>query len=657
MQMRKLGLLCSILLLTNTLFAQTLFTYGGESVDKEEFLRVYQKNAINQEPDFSKKALREYLDLYALFKMKVKEAVAQKIDTAMSIQYELTNYRKQLASKYLTDEEVSKKQIEEAYERMKEVVHVKHIMIYSSSMAPSKDTVEPYRRIDSMYTAITNGKAKFDEMATLYSDDKTSAVKGGDLGYITAFQTVYAFENAAYTTPVGKVSKPFRTQYGYHILKVVDRKASQGDVEVSQIMFMTPKSKGPEVEKEAYEKAKKVYGLLKGGANFEKMVEEYSEDNYSKDEKGVLPRFTIGAYVPEFEKAAFALKKPGDISEPVKTEYGYHIIKLNKKFLISPFDSIQKELKNKVERDDRAQVAKETFYNNIKKKNKYKEYSDNIEKFKTEFIASISTASDGANTFSANDYNGTDYPLFEIKGVKYNSADFLTNAELMTRGRILGPKEAVFDNLFNSYVKTVVTDIEEENIINEKPEFKYLMDEYRDGIMLFELMDKNVWGKASKDSAGLVEFHNANKEKYTWKPGFRGAVYKFRDKATAEKAGEIMFKKGMNDEKLVKILNTKEKPDAISIQRGYYEFDKFKDFPKSSIKVNALTELKKNEDGTYSAATAKEIFENGTLKTLNEARGYVIAEYQDYLEKTWNEKLHKKYPVKVKEDVFESMVK
>lgn len=656
--MRKLSLISTIILLaTNTLFAQTLFTYGGNPVDKSEFLRVYKKNAINQSPDYSRKALRDYLDLYALFKMKVKEAELQKIDTTISIQYELGNYRKQLAAAYLTDEEVSKQQVKEAYDRSKEVLHVQHIMILSSPMAPSKDTIEPYRRIDSIYTAITKGKADFSAMAEQFSEDKPSAAHGGDLGYLSAFQTMYSFENVAYNTPVGKVSKPFRTPYGYHILKVLDRKKSEGSIEVAQIMLMTPKAKGEEVAQKAKENAQKVYAELKKGANFEEMVEQYSEDRYSKDNKGVLPKFGVGSYVPEFENAAFALKKPGDISEPIKTEYGYHIIKLINKYPVLPFDSVKKDLKAKVDRDDRSQIAKQAFYENIKKKNNYKEYPENVKKFKEVFVKTIPESGDNANTFTAADFKGEDIVLFELKGVKYKSSDFATNAEKVTRGRVMGPKDAIFDNLFNGYVKTVVTDIEEENIINDNPDFRYLMEEYRDGIMLFELMDKNVWGKASKDSAGLEAYYKEHKDHYKWTPGFRGAVYNYRDRATAEQAKELMFKKGMTDEKMVTILNTKEKPDAISIQRGYYEFDKLKDVSKSDIVAGKLTELRKNEDGTYSATYAQEVFENGTTKTLDEARGYVIAEYQDYLEKSWNEKLRKKYPVVVKENVFDSMVK
>lgn len=658
MLMRKLTLTCTIvLLLSNTVFAQTLFKFGGNEVDKAEFLRVYKKNAINQKPDYSRAALKEYLDLYSLFRMKVKEAEMQQMDTISTIQYELSNYRKQLAQAYLTDEEVSKKQIEEVYERLQSVVKVAHILILSSPMAPSVDTVAPYKTIDSLYNVISKGKADFADMAKLYSDDKNSKVNGGELGYITAMQTLYAFENVAYKTPVGKVSKPFKTQYGYHIMKVLDKKPALGEVQVAQIMVAAPKAKTDEEKAAAFEKAKQAKAELKKGASFEDMVKKYSDDAYSKDNKGVLEKFGVGAYVPEFEEAAFALKKSGDISDIIKTDYGYHIIKLIKKYPILPYDSMKADIKGRVERDERSQIARETFYNNIKEKNNFKQNNANVDKLQAAFVASIADTGKNANMFAAKDYKGPESTLFELKGVAYKASDMLTYAEQVTRGRVMGPKEMIFKNIYDNYVKTVVTDLEEQNLIDEKPEFRNLMNEYRDGIMLFELMDRNVWGKASKDTTGLKEFYKTRKNNYLWKPGFRGSVYTFKTEQAMKDGLKMLSKKGTTDEDVIKEINTKKTPDNVSIQKGYYEFNKFEEFPQSAIKQGKATEAKKTKDGSYVVVFATEVFDAANPKSLEEARGYVIAEYQDYLEKNWNAELRKKYPLEVSEKVFDEMVK
>ena len=655
--MRKLTIICSVLLMfASTASAQVLFKFGKNPVETKEFKRVYEKNAINQKPDYSEKALREYIELYSLFRMKVKEAELMQLDTTQSIQYELDNYRKQLAQNYLTDEEVRGKLIKEAYDRLKENVHVAHILIQSSPMAQSKDTVEPYRIIDSVYTALTKG-ADWNKMVAKYSQDRGSKDNGGDVGYITALQTVYAFENAAYNTPVGKLSKPFRSPYGYHIVKVLDRKPSQGDIEVAQIMTYAPKTKGIEGEQAAKKKADEVLAKLKSGADWSKMVQEYSEDKFSKDLDGKLERFSIGQMIPEFEKAAYSLKKPGDIyKEAVKTDYGFHIIKLIKKYPIPPYDSMKSSLKSRVQRDGRAEIARNIFYENIKKKNGYREYKQNMEALKMEFMANVKDTGKDANKLFVKDFKN-DQVLFELKGVGYKSSDFLNYSVDVTRGRIMGPKNVIFKNLLENYINMVVTDIEEENLVNEKPEFRNLMNEYRDGIMLFELMDKKVWGKASRDTNGLKEFHAEHKNNYLWNAGFRGAVYTLKSSDDIKALNKLLKKDGTTDETVLKTLNTDNNPDAITVRRGYYEYNKFKDVPKAKIRKGQLSESEKNEDGAYVVVYAEETYDAKHPKTLDEARGYAIAEYQDHLEAEWNAKLRKKYPVKINEDVLKSIIK
>ncbi len=246
--------------------AQTLFSYGNNPVSKEEFLRVYQKNNAQKKPDYSEKSVKEYLDLYALFRMKVKEAENQKLDTTSAVKSELSNYKGQLARTYLSDKEVTKNLVREAYTRMQEDVRVSHILV---ALRPNDDTAKAYAKIDSIYTAITRNKADFGAMARELSDDKGSGSQNGEIGYITALQVVYPFENAAYNTPVGQVSKPFRTQFGYHIVRVEDKRKSRGQVQVAQIMIASPKSKGEAGLNEARKKIAEIQDALKKGSTFE----------------------------------------------------------------------------------------------------------------------------------------------------------------------------------------------------------------------------------------------------------------------------------------------------------------------------------------------------------------------------------------------------
>ena len=632
--------------------AQTLFTYGGHSVTKEEFLKVYKKNSINKTPDMSDTALKSYLDLYALFRMKVAEANKEKLDTVESINHELDNYRKQLAKNYLTDEQVTNKLIHEAYDRMKVNVHVEHILI---SCPAGNDTTAAYKTIDSIYNAITTKGASFEEMAKEFSADKGSKDNGGDIGYFTALQTVYPFENAAFETPVGKISKPFRTQFGYHIVKVLDKRADRGEVKVAQIMLMTPKAKGEAGIEAARLRADSIEVMLKSGVPFDQLVTKYSEDQYTVKDGGVMKPFGAGKYQMPFENAAFALSKPGDVSAPVKTDYGYHIIKLIDKHPLAPYDTLYPQLKHKVEYDSRSQTAKEHFFNKIKEKNGFKEYPANITEITSKIAAMVPDTGKNAKMVKADDYRNMTKPVFVLAGKNYLQSDYAKFVEMLTHGKLNGQKTMVLHDAYNLYVNNVVNDFEEHKLVEENPEFKSLMEEYRDGIMLFELMDRNVWSKASHDSVGLAAFYEKHKSKYMWEPGFEGAVYKFKTKALLD-SGMAMLKGNMTDEEMVKAINVPAHADGVSEQRGHFEFSHFKDATQAELMQNKM-KVVPSSSAPYTLVVAKEVYATPTQKTLNEARGYAVAEYQDFLEKQWNEKMHHDYPFKLNDAVYKSMVK
>lgn len=635
--------------------AQTLFTFGDDTVTKQEFLRNYEKNSLNKKPDFSETALREYLNLYSLFRMKVKEAQIRKMDTAVSIQRELSSYRKQLTKNYLSDEVLTESLLKEAYNRMKEERHVAHILLLASPNASPEDSLGKFRLADSLYTVLKNKKASFEALAAKYSDDAPTREKGGDLGYITALQTLYPFENAAYSIKPGEVSKPFRTQFGYHIVKLIETRPSRGEVQVAQILITPPsgKPKGEGLE-EARKKAESIEKELKEGAGFEALVKKYSNDRFTINEGGVMPPFGVGKMAPAFEDAAFALKKPGDVSKPVQTEFGYHIIKLIKKLPLQPYDSMKSEIKNLVQNDSRAESARDAYFQKIKEQKGFREYPENLQEVISRLEA-IPDTGKNANQFQASDYKGLTKPLFSFAGNKYAQNDFIAFAELLTRGRLMGPKPSIVSEIYHMFVNQVINDYQESQLMDENQDFRNLMTEYREGIMLFELMDRNVWGKASRDSAGLKAFFDANKGKYQWEPGFRGTVYRFKNE-TALKEGLKMLNSRKQNEDVAILEKLNKDSEQASIQTGYYEFSKFELLPKEKLVKGKITAPVKNEDGSYSVVRVNETYSSGNPKTFEEARGYVIADYQDYLEKEWNKELRQKYPVKVEDGVLRAMV-
>lgn len=636
--------------------AETLFTYGNQPVSKAEFLRVYQKNNVNKKADFSEKALRDYLNLYSLFRMKVAEANAMQVDTLPSIQRELDGYRRQLARNYLSDKQVTDQLLREAYDRMQEEVHVQHIMIAAPATMSPQDTLKAKARIDSVYQALQKG-ADFGKTALAVSEDKGSQERGGDIGYITALQTLYNFENAVYKTPVGKISAPFRTQFGFHIVKILGKRPARGEVTVAHILLSAPKTGGDAAATQALLRADTVLRALKAGKNWNDLVKQYSEDKYTVNNGGELQRFGAGRMVPAFEEASFALKKPGDISEPIKTDYGYHIIKLIEKFPPRSFDSMKEELSRRIENDSRNQIARDKYLEAAKKDNGFKEYPQNLQAVITQVSQKRDTSAQNVYTFKAEDFRGMTQPVFELGGKKYLQSDYMNYAEQLTRGRIAGPKDALMKDIYRMYVERTVTDFQEQRLGDVNPEFKNLMDEYRSGIILFELMDRKVWSKANQDSTGLESFYEQHKSKYQWQPGFSGAVITAIDQDAVKRLQNYMDKHPKaTDEDILAAINSSEQPNSISIQRGRYEYATFKDVPEADITAGKLSKAVKSTDGVYTLVLAQEKFSTPMQKSLEDARGYVVSDYQDYLEKQWETELRSKYPLTTNEKVLKSMV-
>jgi len=628
--------------------AQTLFTYGPNAVSKEEFLRVYQKNNSQKKPDFSATSVNQYVDLYSLFKMKVKEAEAMQLDTNAAVKSELNNYKGQLARTYLSDKEVTKQLVNEAYNRMKEELHVQHILV---ALRPNDDSVKAYQKIDSIYAAIVNNKADFAQLAKTFSDDKYSAQKGGDLGYITAMQIVYPFESAAYNTPAGQVSKPFRTQFGYHILKVTDRHPSRGQVQVKQIMIAAPKSKGEQGIADAKAKMNEVLAALKKGDKFEDLVKTYSEDKFSNEKGGLIEPFTVGKYSPEFEDAAFGLKKVGDVSQPVQTEYGIHILKLVKKTPLQPLDSMIDNLTRRVENDGRAVAAKDAYMEKVKKQYNFRDYPENLDKL----IAALPAQDDKKNTFSADSFKTKTATLFELAGKKYSQYDFAVYASGITRGTLMGNRATTMRDLYKMYQTNTINDLQQADLEKNNADFRNLVQEYRDGILLFDLMDKNVWTKASKDTTGLAAFYDNNKAKYQWQPGFEGTVYQANGEVDLSRL-KAFLDKGIDASTALDSLGKTTEGIQVSQQTGRYEFTRFP-VGKEYFAADKASNVFRNDDGTYTMVFVNKLHSDPEQKTLDEARGFVVADYQDYLEKQWDASLRAKYPVKVDEKTMKTIIK
>lgn len=643
---------CSAFLLNAQNNDPILFTVGGKPVNVSEFKYIYSKTN-GEKADFSKTSLEEYLELYIKFKRKVSRARQMQLDTIPSLQSELAGYRQQLANSYLVDKEVSENLVKEAHTRMQSDVEIAHILIKLDKNALGKDTLEAYNKALAIKARIDKGEF-FENVAREISDDPTAKDNGGNLGFVTAMlpNGFYELENAVYNTPLSKVSMPVRSDLGYHLIKVINKRPARGEVEVSHLLIRTSK---PEDNERAKAKIDSIYKEIEGGADFNSMVRVLSEDNATKSRDGYIGFFGIGRYETSFEDAAFNLPNDGSISKPIKTSVGWHILKRISRKPIPPFDTEKRRLKAKIQKDSRSEAANRALVNRIKREAGYKENSAILEKY-------ISMQGDSFVTYKwrVPTEKSTDVLFAFNNGKNFTVSDFNDFINNNSRKRLSyqdNPNipEAV-KALYADFVKDACIRYEEAQLEVKHPEFKSLMREYEEGILLFEAMKREVWDKASQDSLGLYNFHQTQADKYKWDTRAEVSYYslKMENKDQIKDLRELAAKKAYD-----KVLNKINKKETIATVEPF-KFEKGKNKSLDDIAPWEVGKLTVDEEDPRSNTLTFMKIEKiipPTTKTLAEARGYVVADYQEFLEKKWLSDLEKNFEVKVDKTVLESLIK
>ncbi len=666
--MRKIWFFAAFIFLTANVHAQKslmkkeLLRIDGQKITAGEFLKVYEKNGTEGEDTTS---LKDYLQLYINFRLKVMEAEKLKMDTIPAFKRELKGYRKQLARPYFVDERVTDSLVKEAYNRMKYDVRASHILIRVSPDASPADTLKAWNKINNIRSEIMNG-LDFGKAAVKFSEDPSArdqkAIPGkqrghrgnrGDLGYFTVFNMVYPFETAAYTTPVGKVSKPVRTRYGYHLIKVTDKRPAMGVAEVEHIFVAMKPGLTPTDSVVKVEKIQNIYGKIKGGMSFEEAAKKYSEDRGSAGNGGKLPRFSSGRIVPQFVEQVDKLE-PGEISKPFQTIYGFHIIKLLSRKRPGSFDEEEPTLKEQVARDQRAEKSKVAVLAKIKRDNDLQVYQ--------EAKVALMNAVDSSvlvGKFKADSLTGIwNHALMEIGKTEpkvYTQQDFARYIERHQRERLYHNKSLMLNHLFDGFVDNNCLRYENEHLEDFYPGFKALMNEYHDGILLFNLMDKTVWAKAMKDTIGLHNFYREHRPKYRHGEEAEAIIFS----CPKQSMGQMKRLLGQykDKEQLLKAIWKHQikingiKADSGSFQKGDNRLlDSAVWRPGLSKAIPSVIENK------ASVVFIKKIIPPGIM-TFEQARGLVVSDYQDYLEKVWVQQLRKKYPVRVNEKVLNRLIK
>lgn len=619
----------------------TVLTIGKEKISLAEFERIYNKNRDieNSSIDNSSKSVEDYMELFINFKLKVIEAQALGMDTTQKFLNELNGYKKQLAAPYLTDESVFDNLVKEAYNRMQHEVSVSHIMIKLAKNASPKDTLEAFNKAITVYNKLKQGE-DFTKLAKEYSEDPSVKQNEGNLGYFTVFRMVYPFENAAFNTPVGEFSKPVRTRFGYHIIKVNDKRKAKGRIKVAHIMVFTPKDMTEEDLQKAKTKIDSLYQLVTNGSDFAEVAKAFSEDKGTATKGGELREFGTGEMVPEFEQEAFKLTQDGQISEPVKTAYGWHIIKRLSLKGVGSFEDEQKNIENKVRRTGRTSKSKDIFITGLKK-----EYDFKQKKPVSDFYSVVdSTIFEGE--WSADKASGLSKKFFQYAKEKVNQQEFANYLAEKQRKISPIPIQNYVDNQFKTFVEEKLLEYEKSKLEEKYPDYKYLAKEYHDGILLFDITNQKVWEKAIKDTTGLEAFYQKNKENYKWEKRTEAVIYSCKTKEIAEQTMKLAKKRvkdNLTEEEILEKINADQK-DLLRIQHDKFEegvsayVDKFSD-------NKGFTEIFEDK-GRFIFVEIVD-FLAPSIKELEEAKGLITSDYQDYLEKEWVKELRKKYSFEV----------
>ena len=606
--MKRFFLFFFLAFFISNIYSQTLFTYGKNTVDKNEFLKAYNKNKTNVTDKAT--ALREYLELYINFKLKVKAAKDMRIDTSALLAADLQNFYTQIEENYLNDEARINALTQEAFGRSQKDIHVAYQFFSSNNIT-----------------------------------DSLLKNKWTDIGFITVFNLPYQFENIVYTLKPGEISKPYHTKTGYYIFKNLEERKAAGKIKAAQILIAIPEGAKEEDKITAEKLADSIYHAIQSGADFGEMAKNISNDQMTYMSGGVLPEFGTGKYDPIFENKVFALQKDGDITPPFQTKFGYHIVKRISKTEIPPDNnsSYLYTLKQQVLQDSRIASAKEKFINDVLKKLNYKKNiaikENDLWKLADSFLVYnkiLSPFSSQTPLFSLNNKNikVSDWLAFvkEYKAAGTSSAE--TNMEIMKK-----------------YISLLALENYKKRLPEFNPEFKYQLQEFKEGNMLFDVMEKEVWHKASNDSAGLKNYYYQHKAKYTWGESADAILFSC---ANENIAGDVasQIKKGKSW-KLV----AQENMGQVQTDSGRYELSQLPAKPKTKfIEAMVSQPLVNENDGTATFVKIIKIYPSNQQRNFEEARGLIINDYQNFLEKKWLARLKKKYPVRINEKVFKSLL-
>jgi peptidyl-prolyl cis-trans isomerase SurA len=614
---------------------EVLFSVENEPVYLSEFIRVYTKN-LNLVQDESQKDVDEYLKLFTNYKLKLKEAKAQGLNEKETYKKELKNYKSELTKNYMTDHEVTDALIKEAYANVSQDIKASHILVRLNNNATPKDTLAAFNQIKNLRERAL--KEGFDVVRKAVHNGET--LFGEELGWFTGFRMVYNFEKVAFATPIDSISQPFKTRFGYHIVKVEDKRKARGSCSVKHIMITKPKDSSAAAKTRIDE----IYKKIQQGEEFEALAKQFSDDKNSASSGGLLKPFSSGDLsVPEFEDAAFNLTNKGDISKPIQTNFGWHIIKLEKKAKLKDFERLKPELERKVKRDTRSQLIEEALIERLKEKYNIVKHEERLD-----YFVSIMTDAFRKRTWNLPESFKGDPVFMTIGKQSFTNADFGKFLESY-QNRTLKNKsfQTIVEEAYNAFLKTKIKAVEEENLEFENEEFANVLNEYREGLLLFDLMQSTIWDTAKTDSTAIQAYYDTHKADYSWPERAKAEVASASNKKVIKKVAQLM-QNGIEAEKIKKMINLEGVVNVIFTTDTMTA--KHQALPKDFDFKKGVSKIYKHNKG-YVVAKVLDILPK-KQKAYEDVKGIVMSDYQNHKEALWLEELRQKYKVVVNQDIL-----
>ena len=636
-------------LITINASSQTLFTYGTNKVSADEFLRAFNKNNVKTAPDKAK-AISEYLDLYIKSKLKVAEAYARRYDTLPQLKMDVSNLRTQIAENYMTDPGMMQRLSKEAFDRSQKDVHLAHIFISYRNAAGFVDTVAANKKKDEVMQRLAKGE-NFLQVAQQLSDDPMAKNNKGDAGFITVFSLPYEFENAVYNTPVGKYSAPVRSKSGLHIFKKLEERKAAGKMKAQQILLAFPPEADEQVKKQIAARADSIYNLLLKGENFNKLASVFSNDYISAANNGIMPDISVGQFDAAFEKQLWSLKKDGDLGKPFQTGYGWHIVKrVAVKPVINKADDkdYQRELQQKIVTDGRWKTSKDFIYEKVNRLAGVKKhpYDDEALWAMSDSVLDQKPMKEIGKKIIATT------PLFSIGSSVYDATVWVNYANGY-RYKQDGSGVKPYEQVREEWIKYEMFNYYRDHLEDFNEDFKNQMTEFKDGNLFFEIMQQEIWNKAQSDSAALADLYQKNKASYLWKQSAEAVIFFCSDSITALQLYKSVKANPVNWKNL-----SDQYAEKVIADSSRYEWDQIPFLGKTTPAAGLVSPPVVNvNDNTASFAYIIRTYPQPTQRSFNEAKGLVINDYQEILEKNWDEALKKKYPVVIDKKVLAEISK